>query len=196
MVKISEIETNRLILRQWLPSDYLPFSKLNADLDVMKYYPNTLTESESNSFANKIKTLISKRGWGFWAVVLKDGGCFIGFAGLHKPEVDLPFSPCVEIGWRLSKKYWGNGYATEAAKAALEYAFEVLQLNEVVSFTSVKNIKSKSVMERLNMVNVMQNFEHPNIPVGHHLREHVLYKITKAQWLDSMCDHKHRQTIP
>ena len=94
----------------------------------------------------------------------------------------LPFTPCTEIGWRLSNKYWGNGYATEAANVALKYAFEILQLNEVFSFTSLQNRKSKAVMERLNMVNTMQNFEHPNLPVGHILQEHILYKITKSQW--------------
>ena len=104
---------------------------------------------------------------------------------MHNPEAELPFTPCTEIGWRISKKHWGNGYATEAANASLKYAFEILKLNEVFSFASLNNEKSKEVMERLNMVNVMQNFEHPNIPVGHRLREHVLYKITKVQWTNN-----------
>jgi len=183
MVDISTLTTHRLILRQWLPNDYSLFSKINADSDVMKYYPSILTESESNRFAKKAESLISKRGWGFWAVELKEDNSFIGFVGLHEPEADLPFTPCVEIGWRLSKKYWGKGYATEAARAVLNYAFDVLQLNEVVSFASLQNAKSKSVMERLKMENVMQNFEHPSISEGHHLREHVLYKINKAMWV-------------
>ena len=102
--------------------------------------------------------------------------------GLHKPEIELPFTPCVEIGWRLSKKNWSNGYATEAARAALGFSFKTLQLDEVVSFTYLKNTKSKAVMKRLAMVDTKQNFEHPNIPMGHPLREHVLYKISKAQW--------------
>ena len=185
MVKITELETERLKLRQWRPSDYIPFAYLNKDPEVMEYYPNTLTELESNKFANKLDSLISNRGWGFWAVELKSTKQFIGFVGLHIPEVVLPFTPCTEIGWRLAKEHWGNGYATEAANAALKYAFETLQVNEVVSFTSLQNVKSKSVMDRLNMVNTMQNFEHPSIPKGHKLREHVLFKITKSQWINN-----------
>ncbi len=182
MVKITELETDRLKLRQWSARDYAPFSELNADPEVMKYFPATLMESESTALATKIEKLISERGWGMWAVELKTQGDFIGFVGLHKPEVKLPFTPCIEIGWRLSKKYWGKGYATEAATAALAYAFDTLQLDEVVSFTALANIKSRSVMERLNMVDVRQNFEHPGVPAGHKLREHVLYKITRSQW--------------
>lgn len=183
MVKVTELVTKRLTLRQWQFSDYELFAEINKDPVVMKYYPNTLTKVESDAFAKKIESLILKRGWGFWAVELKATKQFIGFVGLHHPEADLPFSPCTEIGWRLSKKHWGNGYATEAASTALKYAFETLQLDEVVSFTSLQNVKSKSVMERLNMVNAMQNFEHPDIPAGHKLREHVLYKITRSQWV-------------
>jgi len=150
----------------------------------MEFYPNILTELESNSLAEKFYNLILEQGWGFWAVELKSNKQFIGFVGLNKPDAVLPFSPCVEIGWRLAKNYWGKGYATEAAKAVLKYAFETLQLDEVVSFTSIHNIKSKSVMEKLHMINTMQNFDHPNIPAEHKLKEHVLYKITKAQWID------------
>jgi ribosomal-protein-alanine N-acetyltransferase len=183
MVEITELETDNLKLRQWLPSDYAPFAELNTDSEVMAFYPNTLNKSESNAFAQKLESLISKRGWGFWAVDLKAENCFIGFVGLHKPEAKLPFTPCIEIGWRLSKKYWGYGFATEGAHAALKYAFEALFLEEVVSFTSLNNTRSKAVMQRLNMVDTNQNFEHPNIPLGHQLREHVLYKITKEQWV-------------
>lgn len=126
-----------------------------------------------------METIISNQGWGFWAVELKSTNSFIGFVGLHQADVELPFSPCVEIGWRLSKKYWNNGYATEAGRAALKFAFEILKLNQVVSFTSLKNKRSQAVMQRLNMINTNQNFEHPKLPIGHQLREHVLYKITK-----------------
>jgi len=185
MVKISELQTKRLALRQWQPSDHPLFAEINEDSEVMAHYPKILNNEESNSLANKLEDLIAKRGWGFWAVELKSNKQFIGFVGLHNPEVVLPFTPCTEIGWRLSKKYWGKGYATEAANAALKYAFETLQIEEVVSFTSPQNIKSISVMERLNMVDTQQNFEHPTIPFGHKLREQVLYKITKAQWTEN-----------
>jgi ribosomal-protein-alanine N-acetyltransferase len=101
---------------------------------------------------------------------------------LHKPTIELPFTPCTEIGWRISKKYWRNGYATEGAKIVLKYAFEILNLEEVVSFTSVINKKSESVMKKINMINTNKNFEHPNLPLNHPLREHVLYKIRKEDW--------------
>ena len=181
MEKITQLKTDRLLLRQWQSEDYPPFARLNNDPIVMAYYPSVLTEPESNALAEKIKDLISQRGWGLWAVELKLNKQFIGFVGLHIPDASLPASPCVEIGWRLDKSSWGKGYATEAANAALTYAFETLHLDEVVSFTSVSNNKSRAVMERLNMTNTQENFEHPILPEGHKLREHVLYKIKKPQ---------------
>ena len=148
----------------------------------MEYYPSTLDEEQSNAMANKIKSIMSERTWGFWAVELLDEQQFIGFVGLHKPVYELPVSPCIEIGWRLAKEYWGKGYATEAGRASLKFAFEELALKEVYSFASVVNKKSWLVMQRLGMKNTNSNFEHPIIPENHHLREHVLYKITKEQW--------------
>ncbi|NOX91724.1 MAG: GNAT family N-acetyltransferase [Gammaproteobacteria bacterium] len=130
----------------------------------------------------RARPLISDQLWGFWAVETKSENEFIGFVGLHKPTYDLPVTPCVEIGWRVCNKYWGKGYATEAAQESLRFAFEELKLSEVYSFTSVSNTRSWSVMERLKMENTKNNFEHPIIPEGHPLREHVLYKITSGQW--------------
>ena len=180
--KITELDTERLRLRQWQAEDYPPFALINADPDVMAFYPACLTVAESDSLAQKIEALLKQKGWGFWAVELKNEGNFIGFVGLHEPQYELPFKPCIEIGWRLAKNYWGRGYATEAAQAALKFAFEKLRLDEVVSFTSLNNRRSEAVMQRLHMVNTGNNFEHPSIAVGHPLREHLLYKITKAQW--------------
>lgn len=185
MIWISELQTERLTLRQWKQRDYEFFAKINADPAVMRFYPATLSESESNSLALKIETLIRERGWGLWAVELGHNNRFIGFVGLHKPELELPFNPCVEIGWRLSREHWGNGYATEAGHAALRFAFEELSLSEVLSFASVKNARSLSVMKRLGMVNTRRNFDHPSIPVGNPHREHVLYQITKERWNDT-----------
>ena len=182
MPKAIQLKTKNLILRQWKKSDYLAFSKLNSDVDVMKYFPKPLSETESHEMAMKIESSIKQKGWGFWAVELKENHLFIGFVGLHEPSSDLPFSPCVEIGWRLDKRYWGKGYATEAGKEVLRFAFDTLKLDEVVSFTTVENNKSQSVMKRLNMIDIRQDFEHPALAKGHHLREHVLYKITKEQW--------------
>lgn len=185
MSKVIELRTDRLILRQWKKEDFPAFARMNADPVVMEYYPDTLSEDESNSMAHKLESLISERSWGFWAVETIKENRFIGFVGLHKPTYELPVSPCVEIGWRLAKEYWGSGYATEAAEASLRFAFVNLGLNEVYSFTSVSNKKSRSVMERLNMQNTGKNFEHPIIPENHSLREHVLYKITKDQWVNN-----------
>jgi RimJ/RimL family protein N-acetyltransferase len=194
VVNITEIQTKRLKLRQWQPRDYEPFAQLNNDPEVMAYYPSTLNEKESTAFAQKLALLISKRGWGFWAVELVSDKNFIGFAGLHEPEASLPFTPCTEIGWRLSKQYWGNGYATEAARAALQFAFDTLMLEEIVAFTSPLNVKSKAVMERLNMVNAAKNFNHPTIPEGHKLREQVLYNITRTQWTEKKVDRDIKYT--
>lgn len=185
MSGIYSLETDRLILRQWCTEDYLPFAAMNADPEVMKFYPKALTREESDAFANKVKDLIEQRGWGCWALELKSDKSFIGYVGLHKPEWDLPFAPCVEIGWRLAKSAWGQGYATEAAKDVLKFAFEDLELDEVVSFTSVINMRSQRVMQRLNMGKTQQTFEHTALPEGQPLRTHVLYKLTKTQWLNS-----------
>jgi RimJ/RimL family protein N-acetyltransferase len=185
MVHIIELETERLRLRQWKEIDYPVFACMNADPVVMEFFPGTMKKSESDELANKIKSLISKRGWGFWAVEEKKNNQFIGFVGLHEPIQELPFSPCVEIGWRLAKEFWGKGYATEAAKEALKLAFEYLNLLRIYSFTAVGNFRSRAVMEKLNMVNTNQNFEHPQVPVGNPLREHVLYMLTKEQWKET-----------
>jgi len=181
MNQIIELATKRLKLRQWCQEDWPSFATLNADPVVMEYYPNVLSTEESNAIAQKFQALIAERGWGFWAVETMDEKQFIGFVGLHKPTYQLPVTPCVEIGWRLAKQYWGKGYATEAAKASLAVAFGKLDLPEVYSFTSVTNKRSQAVMERLQMINTMRNFEHPMIPENSPLREHVLYRIDK-EW--------------
>ena len=181
-MEIIELQTSRLKLRQWKDSDLIAFAKLSADPEVMKFYPSTLKKNESDDLAYKIKGLIAQRGWGFWAVEEIKTKKFIGFVGLHKPTYDLPVTPCVEVGWRLAKEYWGNGYATEASNKSLDFAFNKLSLDTVYSFTSVANIKSRAVMERIGMVNINKNFEHPIIPKGHPLREHVLYQITRKEW--------------
>jgi len=182
MKEVIELKTERLLLRQWRKSDFVDFALLNADPVVMEFFPNVLSEDESNTLANKIESLIAERGWGFWAVEHISNKVFIGFVGLHEPHYELPFNPCVEIGWRLARQYWGKGYATEAGKAALEFAFNHLKLNEVYSFAVVDNMKSIAVMERLKLKNTLSNFEHPMIPENSPLREHVLYKIDKASW--------------
>ncbi len=179
---IHELETDRLKLRQWRSSDYPTFAAMSADVRVMEYFPNPLTSDESDTLASNIEGLITEKGWGLWALEIKDSQKFAGFVGLHEPIMNLPFSPCIEVGWRLGYEFWGQGYATEAATAALKFAFEVLELAEVVSFTATLNLRSQAVMKRLKMQNTGKNFDHPKVPIAHPLREHVLYRIARSDW--------------
>lgn len=176
------LESNRILLRPWKPSDLQPFAKMNADADVMRYYPSTLNHEESDEFAQRIQERFNEKGWGFWALEHKDSGKFMGFTGLNIPGYDLPCNPCIEVGWRLARSFWGEGFATEAAKASLDFAFANLKTDRIVSFASVVNERSWQVMERLGMRNTHQNFDHPIIPAGHELSEHVLYEIDKDTW--------------
>lgn len=177
------LETDRILLRPWQQSDFEPFAIMNADKDVMRYYPATLNKEESDDFAERIKLRFEENGWGFWALENKRDGKFMGFTGLNRPGYDLPCNPCIEIGWRLSKSYWGHGYATEAAQACLRFAFENLNTKSIVSFASVINERSWQVMERLGMRNTLKNFDHPILPKDHKLTEHVLYEIHKESWI-------------
>ncbi|HEX5055813.1 MAG TPA: GNAT family N-acetyltransferase [Gammaproteobacteria bacterium] len=184
MAEIIEIETERLRLRQWLPVDREPFAALNADPKVTQYFPFPIDRTASDAMADRCETLIAERGWGFWAAEIKQQRQFIGFIGLHIPVPELPFSPCVEIGWRLAFQYWGKGYATEAARGCLRAGFERLDLAEIVAFTAIGNMRSRAVMQRLGMrEDPVAEFEHPKIPVGHPLRLHCLYRLSRSQWL-------------
>ena len=181
MAELLEFETERLYLRQWRESDFEPFAALNADSLVMEFFPEQLSRQASNEMADRIYSLIEQRGWGFWAVEIKGAEPFIGFCGLHVPTATLPFSPCVEIGWRLSSVYWRKGYAAEAARGVLNVAFQKLDLPEVVSFTTVENQWSRRVMERIGM-KCSDEFEHPSLPEDSLLRSHVLYRLRREQW--------------
>ena len=180
---MSMLETDRLLLRQWKASDYSAFAKISGDTDVMEFYPKPLNVAESNAMADRIRGLINKRGWGFWAVEIPKQQGFIGFVGLHIPSEQLPFSPCVEIGWRIAKEHWGKGYATEAARAALDYGFSELGFDEIVSFTTLANLRSQRVMQKIGMSDVKENFMHPDIDRSHPQCEHVLYKLTQSDWI-------------
>lgn len=179
MVATIELTTARLRMRQWQLSDRPVFAQMNADSEVMQFYPALLRTDESNALADRIERLIAVQGWGMWALELLDGAEFIGFTGLHYPDESLPCAPCVEVGWRLARDYWGQGFATEAGKAALRVAFEQLHCQEVFSFASKNNMKSRAVMQRLGMRNTGKNFEHPKIPQGDPLCEHVLYRLDR-----------------
>jgi RimJ/RimL family protein N-acetyltransferase len=176
------INTPRLKLRQWQAADYAPFAAMGADPIVMECFPALLTVDQSNAMVDTIQAKIVHQGWGWWAVEILETGAFAGFVGLNRPGYPLPFAPCIEVGWRLDKAFWGKGYATEAGNAALEFGFNTLKLDEIVSFTAVPNVRSQAVMQRLGMRNTGENFDHPLVPEGDRLREHVLYKITRAQW--------------
>lgn len=187
-----KLETKRLILRQWQPEDFAVFAQMNADSDIMQYFPKILSKQTSDIIANKCQQLIGDNGWGFWAVSLKGDSAkndeFIGMVGLNEIHVDMPFAPGVEIAWRLHKDYWRHGYALEAARESLRFAFEVLALDEVVAFTAVINEPSQKLMQRLGMSNSYQDFYHPMLDSKHPLAKHVLYKISQKDWRQSIID--------
>ena len=172
-----ELTTPRLLLRQWRESDLEPFRVMCADEEVMKYFTSPLSMQESDQMAQRCQALIAERGWGFWAAEEVDSKQFIGFIGLHIPIAALPFSPCIEVGWRLAPDSWGKGLATEGARACLKFAFDKLKADEVVSFTAVQNRRSEAVMKRLGMARDKETFFHPAIEKGHPLSEHCLYRI-------------------
>jgi RimJ/RimL family protein N-acetyltransferase len=185
MAELIEVETHRLRLRQWLPEDREPFSQLNVDPRVMEFFPSCLDRVTSDGMAERLQSLIAERGWGLWAVETREELQFIGFVGLHIPSPELPCSPCVEIGWRLAFEHWGKGYASEAAKAALEVGFGRLNLSEIVSFTAIANHRSRALMQKLNLREDPNPFEHPSLPVGHPLRTHCLYRLSRQDWLNA-----------
>ncbi len=175
------IETQRLVLRRWKASDREVFYKMNSDPVVMEYMPKILTREESDGLMARIEEHFDKHRFGLCAVEEKENGAFVGFTGLSIPRFESHFTPCVEIGWRLDKAFWGKGYATEAAAAMLSAGFNQFGLDEIVSFTSPLNQRSISVMKRLKMTrNPSDDFEHPALPERHPLRKHVLYRITRS----------------
>jgi RimJ/RimL family protein N-acetyltransferase len=176
------LSTPRLLLRQWRDADLDAFAALNADARVMAHFPSTIERCASDAMALRCRDLIDERGWGFWAAELKADGSFIGFIGLHVPAPDLPFSPCVEIGWRLAFRYWGQGYASEGAREALRFGFQWLRLEEIVAFTALTNMRSQAVMRRIGMQDRGERFAHPALPEGHALREHYLMRLTRREW--------------
>lgn len=169
-------ETQRLVFRDWKEQDLNEFRIMNKDSRVMKYFAKTLTEEETDGFYNRIQEEFKNYGYGLYAVETKHNKEFIGFIGFHWANFVSQFTPCIEIGWRLKYDAWGNGYATEGAKACLKYGLEILKFNKVYSFTSKINLPSENVMKKIGMVKVME-FEHPNIMEGSPLRQHLLYSI-------------------
>lgn len=177
------IRTERLVLRRWLRRDREPFAAMNADPDVIAHFPALLSRDESDGVVDRIEAGFEEHGFGLWALELRGSGAFIGFTGLAVPGFEAPFAPAVEIGWRLGRPAWGQGYATEAGRAALVVGFDEIGLHEVVSFTSTANDRSRAVMRRLGMSHdVADDFDHPRLPPSSPLRRHVLYRLTDTCW--------------
>jgi len=155
---------------------------MNADPAVMAYFPSTMTRPESDALLARIELAWERDGHGLWAVASRDDDTWLGMTGLAAPNFDAAFTPCVEVGWRYPESSWGQGYATEAGRAALDYGFDVLGLDEIVSFTTVANTRSRAVMERLGMTrDPADDFDHPRLPEGHPIRPHVLYRLPRAR---------------
>jgi RimJ/RimL family protein N-acetyltransferase len=178
---VTQLRTDRLLLRRWGADDRAPFAAVNADAEVMRWFPATLSRRESDELADRIEAAFERDGWGLWALEQRATGRFLGFTGLARPGFDAHFTPAVEIGWRLARDAWGRGYATEAARAAAAFAFDALELDALVSFTTEGNARSRAVMRRLGMRHdPAEDFDHPGLPAGHALCRHVLYRLSAA----------------
>jgi ribosomal-protein-alanine N-acetyltransferase len=173
------LKTERLVLRRWRAADHAPFAALNADPVVMEHFAAPLSRSQSDAMVARIEATFDERGFGLWAVEAGEAP-FVGFVGITPVRFDAPFTPAVEVGWRLARRYWGRGYATEAATAAVDFGFESAGLAEIVSFAVPANTRSLRVMERLGMVSDPDDdFDHPGLPPTSPLRRHVLYRIRR-----------------
>lgn len=174
----SELRTERLILRRWRKADREHFARMNQDPAVMEFFPATLSREESDAMVDRIEMRFVDRGFSLFAAELYRSGEFIGYVGLSVPAFQAAFTPCVEIGWRLTAQYWGKGLATEGARAVADYAFGKLRLSELVSFTTAGNVRSRRVMEKIGMTrDPDEDFDHPSLPAGHPLGRHVLYRL-------------------
>lgn len=177
------LETDRLHLRPFTLDDLDAVTAMNGDARVMEYFPATLNRAESAAFLRRIMAHHAAHGFSLLALHARESGVFCGFTGLLTADFDAPFCPAVEIGWRLPHAAWGQGLGPEAARACLAYAFEVLALPEIVTFTSVKNFRSIRVMQKIGLQHdAAGDFDHPNLPPGDALRPHVLYRLRREEW--------------
>jgi len=187
MKQIVQLESARLILRQWQDDDLGEFARMCADPQVMRYFPAPLTRLESAALIGRVRGHFAEYGFGLWALERKDTGAFIGMTGLLNVGFDAHFTPAVEIGWRLAHRHWGLGFASEAAWTCLRCGFAQLGLHEVVSFTSRDNLPSQKVMQAIGMqADPAGDFEHPKLEPGHPLRPHVLYRMDRALWQSTL----------
>jgi RimJ/RimL family protein N-acetyltransferase len=177
------LQGSRILLRPWTEADLVPFAAMNADAEVMQHFPAILSRAESDRLAARIHAHFTRYGFGVWVLEIPGELAFAGCVGLLHVSFDAHFTPAVEIAWRLARPAWGKHYATEAAQAALRYAFEVKQFPEIVSFTVPANLRSQAVMQRLRMHSKAEdNFAHPNLPANHPLSRHVLYRLQRNEW--------------
>lgn len=171
-------ESDRLGFRRWLDRDTEPYVDMCSDRVVMEYFPETHSRERSLAFIQKVGEYFDEHGFGLWAVEEKQSLQFAGFIGFSKVVFESFFTPCIEIGWRLRKEFWGQGYATEGAKACLAYGFSALGFDAIHSFTALSNKRSERVMQKIGMKHI-GTFDHPNVADGHVLRPHVLYRIER-----------------
>jgi RimJ/RimL family protein N-acetyltransferase len=174
------IETARLVLRPWRGSDRLPFAEQNADPLVMRFLAGVLTREASDAYADRAEEHFARHGFGKWAVEAPGVAPFIGAVGLQHTRFEASFTPAIEAAWRFHRRYWGQGYATEAARAAIEDGFTRVGLKEIVAITALDNKPSMRVMEKLGMTRTIE-FDHPLVPEGHHSRRHILYRLSSEE---------------
>ncbi len=178
------IETDRLILRTWLDSDLRLMLAINQDPKVMEYFPGLQDLEATTNFITKVNKHFDKHCYSLYATIRKDTSEFIGFIGLLIADFESHFTPATEIGWRLSSNHWGQGFATEGAKAVLDYAFRELKISEIVSFTAEGNAKSIKVMQKIGLQhNVSDDFDHPKLDDSSPLKRHVLYRLSREEYL-------------
>jgi RimJ/RimL family protein N-acetyltransferase len=178
-----QIRTERLLLRPWRAEDRAPFAVMNADPAIMEHFPETLSREKSDALAERIDSDIQRLGYGFWAAEIPGEASFIGFVGIIAADDNMPFSPAIEIGWRLAKEHWGRGLASEGARAAAAFGFRELGLDQIVALTAAVNLRSRRVMERLGMHrDPAEDFLYPTLAADDPIAPHVLYRLT-AQML-------------
>jgi RimJ/RimL family protein N-acetyltransferase len=179
---VTGLTTQRLLLRGWTDADRDPWAAMNADPEVMRYFPSTRSRADSDAALEEFQGLLTRNGYGLWAVEVRATGDFIGFVGLNPTPDDYPVAPATEIGWRLARSSWGRGYATEAARAVLAHAFGPLGFTELVSFTTVTNTPSRNVMEKIGMTyDPADDFENPSVK-GWWGAPHVVYRLSADRY--------------
>lgn len=180
------LETPRLILRPWLDRDRAPFARMSADPQVMAYLLPFASSEAVNAWIDRQQAHLEAHGFCFWAVESKEDGAFIGAAGLLRVGYEAHFTPAIEVGWRLDRRFWGQGYAPEAAAGAISFGFEHFGLHEIVANTVPANRNSRRVMEKLGMSHAAaDDFDHPLVPIEHPLRRQVLYRLPRDRWSSS-----------